>query len=486
MQNLAAIQHYKRPVERPFTKSERPRTTILFGGLTYTHDCLLEAALKGMGYNAKCLPVPDNNSLFVGKEYGNRGQCNPTYYTVGNLIKYLKRQQECGIEDIEERYVFLTAGSCGPCRFGMYEAEYRKALRDAGFPDFRVLLFQQNDDFNQEMESGIEFTPPLFIILLKTIIAGDMLNELGYKIRPYEVVPGETDMRLKEAREILYNTLKEKRPLYKALRTVNRLFSSIRVDYSRIKPKVKITGEFWAMTTEGEGNYELHRWLESEGAEVIAEPISTWVEYVFWEHTQRAKDRMGIKRGSISSIIKLGIAKLSFSLYYNSYRSMLSFRPDPLPSQNKIARLARNYFNPHISGGESHMEIGKHIMSFREKKAHMVVSVKPFGCMPSTQSDGVQAKVTTDLKDSLFISIETSGDGEVNVKSRVQMKLYEAKERARQEVGTLLNRYGVSMKEVEEYSKRRPSYGMSRLPHHLTSTAGNFIHMKARDIINQK
>ena len=24
-----------------------------------------------------------------GKEFGNRGQCNPTYFTVGNLVKYL-------------------------------------------------------------------------------------------------------------------------------------------------------------------------------------------------------------------------------------------------------------------------------------------------------------------------------------------------------------------------------------------------------------
>ena len=46
-------------------------------------------------------------------------------------------------EDIVENYVFLTAGACGPCRFGMYVTEYRKALRDAGFDGFRVLLFQQ-------------------------------------------------------------------------------------------------------------------------------------------------------------------------------------------------------------------------------------------------------------------------------------------------------------------------------------------------------
>jgi len=42
--------------------------------------------------------------------------------------------------------VFFTAGACGPCRFGMYEAEYRLALRNAGFDGFRVLLFQQSGE----------------------------------------------------------------------------------------------------------------------------------------------------------------------------------------------------------------------------------------------------------------------------------------------------------------------------------------------------
>jgi len=482
MQRLASVQHYKRPYERPFTKEERHHTTILFGGLTYTHDYLLEGALKGLGYRAKSLPVPDNHSLSLGREFGNRGQCNPTYYTVGNLIKYLKNLEREGEKEIENRYVFFTAGSCGPCRFGMYEAEYRKALRDAGFPDFRVLLFQQRNGLNQGEESGLELNPTFFITVLKTIMVGDMINELGYKIRPYEVIPGDTDRCIEEARKILYETLQNKGKIFKALRKINKIFSSIKVDYSRVKPKVKITGEFWAMTTEGEGNYELQRWLESEGAEVITEPVSNWIQYMIWEGRQYVVERKGIRKGYAQTLFQLRLADAVFKLYYNTYRSFLRLRPDPLPCQDRIAEYARDYYNTHISGGESYMEIGKHIMSYLEKKAHLVVSVKPFGCMPSTQSDGVQAKVVTDLGDSLFVSIETSGDSEVNVKSRVQMKLYEAKERVREEVATVLNSHGLDMRQIEEYSKKHPLSAMTRLPHHVISTAGNYIHRYAREI----
>ena len=53
----------------------------------------------------------------------------------------------------------------------------------------------------------------------------------------------------------------------------------------------------------------------------------------------------------------------------------------------------------------------------------MVLALKPFGCMPSSQSDGVQSAVINKYKDMIFLPIETSGEGEVNAHSRVQMAL---------------------------------------------------------------
>ena len=53
------------------------------------HDYLVKGALQGFGYRVMHMDCPDTESLRYGKEFGNRGQCNPTYFTVGNLFKYL-------------------------------------------------------------------------------------------------------------------------------------------------------------------------------------------------------------------------------------------------------------------------------------------------------------------------------------------------------------------------------------------------------------
>src|SRR3989338_592974 len=112
--------HFHKPVERPFTKAERGKTTLLFGGLTWKHEKLVHASFEGLGYNTEVIPTPDVAAFQLGKEYGNNGQCNPTYFTVGNLVQDLQRLEEKGLtkKEIIDRYIFLTAGACGPCRFG--------------------------------------------------------------------------------------------------------------------------------------------------------------------------------------------------------------------------------------------------------------------------------------------------------------------------------------------------------------------------------
>src|SRR3954447_8899425 len=199
-------------IDPQFKKSERASTTLLVSGLTAAHDYLVRAALEGIGYNVEVIEAPTYDALRYGKEFGNRGQCNPTYFTVGNLVKFLtERGQRDGLSQAEmvKKYVFLTAGACGPCRFGMYATEYRKALRDAGFDGFRVMLFQQKGGLKQATgdEVGLEMSPKFFLGLLTAIIAGDVINGMGYRMRPYEIEAGATDRALEATRKYVHGAL---------------------------------------------------------------------------------------------------------------------------------------------------------------------------------------------------------------------------------------------------------------------------------------
>ena len=487
--------------EADFTRSERDHVTLLLGGLTLAQDFLLQGALGHLGYRVRCLDVPDDDALRVGKEYGNRAQCNPTYFTVGNLVQFLIRlRDEDGLStrEIIDRYVFITAGACGPCRFGMYATEYRKALRDAGFDGFRVMLFQQQGGLSQATgeESGLEMNPAFFVAIIKAIIAGDVLNGIGYRIRPYEVVPGSTDTALEEAKRICHDAFAEGRSIVRALLRCRKLFRAIEVDRTRIKPKVAVIGEFWAMTTEGDGNYRLQRFLEKEGAEVDVQFVTAWLLYSIWEVRFDTDMRSGLRgeddaKNGLAGMGETGAFKLKASLWaadralraiFQTFAHAVGFTGYHLPNMDEIARVAAPYYDNDLRGGEGHMEVGKLILNVAHSKATMTLSVKPFGCMPSSAvSDGVQSLITERYPGTIFCPVETSGDGAVNFQSRVQLYLFKAQEAARKEVQEILDGSGLDLDGVRSAvaRSRRLRSPLHQPVHKGTCTAADVAHAVA-------
>ena len=482
------VKHYRRPAERSFLRSQRESTTVLFGGLTWKHERLIQASAKALGYHFKPLPVPSVSAFQTGKEFGNNGQCNPTYFTVGNLVEYLQNLQAQGKshEEICSRYIFLTAGACGPCRFGMYEAEYRLALENAGFADFRVLLFQQKGGIRQsDSNTGLAINAPFLLGLLNAFVLGDMLNELAYQIRPYELNPGETNRVLKTSIEQIASHIEMTQvlstPFFKpwvhyltdrsTLKVLNKCYQQFRqipVNPLQVKPVVKVTGEFWAQTTEGDGNYRMFEFLEAEGAQVLVEPIGTWITYMLHQSKQKLRDRQNISKPylflkNLQSLFILTLAEKLFSRHWNRCRKALGNAPHPLLNQYHLQKLGHPYYHSRAQGGEGHLEVAKNIYYSQNNMAHMVLSLKPFGCMPSTQSDGVQSAVVNAYPEMIFLPVETSGEGEINARSRVQMSLSEASDKAHTEFTLIKNQCHHSFEEIQAYLKDRPELNQTVL-----------------------
>ena len=236
-----------------------------------------------------------------------------------------------------------------------------------------------------------------------------------------------------------------------------------------MKPTVKITGEFWAQTTEGDGNFNMFPFLEREGAQVMVEPIATWIMYMLHQAKSVNEDQKGINvykeadaketlldkfkllKDYNSSKATITIAEKIFEREYNRYRKAFGNMPHELVDQKVLKDLAHDFYHSRVEGGEGHLEVGKSIYYTVNDLSHMILSLKPFGCMPSTQSDGVQSAVTSRYKDMIFLPIETSGEGDVNAHSRVQMALGEAKAKAKMEFKECLDKTGYSLDEIKAY-----------------------------------
>lgn len=542
-----ARPHFRRPVEHPYRADERGRTTVLIGGLTWRHHALAKAVFESCGHRCEVLPPPNLEAFQLGKDNCNNGECNPTYFTVGSLIQFLRRLQATGMsaQEITNRFVHFTVGSCGPCRHGMYEAEYRFALRNAGFEGFRIpLLAQSKGLFNQEGDPGLEYTLDFTIWGFSALMLADVLSDMLYQIRPYEVNAGETDRVFAECVERLAGFLRDRRsyevldgagrwlalPLSlhpgvkDAVRATAKLWEHfwspalvaalgecrdrigrIEVDRTRVKPVVKITGEFYSQTTESLGNYHMFAFLEGEGAQALVESVACWVTYLLhqagahwrsrkglsgpfedprpWEAGKRLVNRLHFEWWSL--LFRL-TDRLYVRLYARLVRRLGGLAHELLPHA-EIARLAHPFYNTLIRGGEGHQEVGKNIYYTRHGLCHMVLSLKPFGCMPSQLSDGVQSAVVNRHPEMVFLPVETSGDGEVHAHSRVQMALSEAKARARAEFDLALASTGKTLEQIRAYAAVHTELrsALYRVPHrpHVAGVAASFV-LHVSDLID--
>jgi predicted nucleotide-binding protein (sugar kinase/HSP70/actin superfamily) len=501
-------EHWRDDNPSTFVASQRAHTTILISGLTMAHDLFLQGGLRGIGYKVEAIDCPDNAALQFGKEFGNRGQCNPTYFTVGNLVKYLtflRDEKKIPTQDIVNNYLFVTAGACGPCRFGTYVTEYRKALRDSGFDGFRVLLFQQQGGLKQATgeAQGLEMNPKFFITLLGAIMIGDALNALTYRIRPYEVEKGATNIALEKSKQQIHDALAKPSVLgiLNALIQTRRNMMNVKVDRTIAKPKVSIIGEFWAMTTEGDGNYGLQKFLEQEGAECDIQLVTAWILFMIWEQRWDTELRQSLRgedksrKGLVGvdarkKVIMLAVAEKVVRGAFWSLSQVLGLHDYHLTDMNMLSDVSKDFYNSHIRGGEAHMEVGKLIVNVMKNKATMTLSVKPFGCMPSSGvSDGVQSFITEKFPQAIFCPIETNGDGAVNVYSRVQMMLFKARMAAKAELDQRLAEKGLSIEEVKAYLKTKIWRGSSLFyPRHdkSASMAASVVEHVADDLMKHR
>jgi hypothetical protein len=227
------------------------------------------------------------------------------------------------------------------------------------------------------------------------------------------------------------------------------------------------------------------------------EPIGTWIMYMIHQVIQKYKDQKGLEEGAVlpplwkvgtrakiefgfrQKVAKLKLAEAIFKSEYHKIVNALGGVAHHLADQYELQRIGHPFYNSRAGGGEGHLEVAKNIYYSNKDLAHMVLSLKPFGCMPSTQSDGAQSAVVSNYKDMIYLPVETSGEGEINAHSRVQMALGEAKNKAKKEFAETLEKTGLTLDACKAWVEAHPETKrpMYHVPHAkgIVGGAANFV-----------
>lgn len=425
-------------------KKDKKKVTILYNMIEENKSYFLQAYFERAGYKYRDLGNHTKADFLSGREWGTRMQCNPVYFTTGSVIGALKNLEKEGLskKEIVENFVFLGGGGqCGPCRYGMYPEEYMKVVDAAGFEGFRILIFNSDIIQDPPMPKNAAFRFSIFfkIHFAISFILGDFIHIAECAIRPYAKDKKAAMETIEECRKMLLAAFKSPLFLIKlplALRKAGKMLAKIEKEDKKI-PLIFVTGEIFANLAHGDGNYDLRRFIADEGCEVLPGMFTQrgiyegWSKnYRYYEHLKYAKNdrekkfcKNYIKRQNFSNAF---VKKAYYFLDFFFNQKQFGGRGE-VHDLEELAKLGHDYYHTSIFGGEGNLEVAEAV--YYHDKVDGFISVKPFGCMPSSGvSDGVQSKIVAMYPNLNFLSIETSGDNEVNILSRVSMMLFKAKQ----------------------------------------------------------
>src|SRR5919202_580067 len=99
----SAAEPYRAYKPRPFTRDERDKVTVLFGGLHWRAERVIQGAVESLGYRTQVLPTATRDDLLTGREVADIGQCCPTSFTTGNLANFLCGEaRKIGAEEVAQ------------------------------------------------------------------------------------------------------------------------------------------------------------------------------------------------------------------------------------------------------------------------------------------------------------------------------------------------------------------------------------------------
>jgi predicted nucleotide-binding protein (sugar kinase/HSP70/actin superfamily) len=374
---------------------------------------LLAAVFRGFGINAKIMDT--YKGLDLGMEYTSGKECYPCQITMGDILYYMKEEAKLLGDDFDpEDYIYFMPEADGPCRFGMYN-KYQRIVLDS-FPELSRLKIGSLSTEDGYSLAGIiddNSVRDLRKASFFSLVIGDILDRLLWRIRPYEKEPGLTDDFIERSMHLMEETLERLGPAKNFNKILDKLEEIIEEGKRIIdpgvppKPLIGIVGEIY-LRTHVHANQDVIRVLEGYGAEVVNASIAEWVNYISYDGLRVAKTgfRLALRQFRLGPMKKYLKDIISFGgdLYYQEFRQKKIYKRVrsliDLEEDHRVGHLEEILMEEDLLdfdvGTEACLSIPG-IMEYAREGYNGVVNVYPFTCMPSTITSAVVGPLMNEL-----------------------------------------------------------------------------------------
>lgn len=402
------------PERHIFTKEMKNNHVLLCPQMSPIHFEVLEAGFRSEGYDAVLLPKVEREDIEVGLKYVNNDACYPSIIVIGQLIRALKS----GEYDPKNTTVLMSQTG-GGCRATNYIGLLRKALHESGFSEVPVLSLSLQ---GIEENPGFRLTPRLLKKAIMSVIYGDLLMRLLYRVRPYEKVPGSANLLLNKWLNICKKdvTCPKNESFNENVCRMVEEFDRFEITDVK-KPRVGVVGEILVKYHPAANNHVVSL-LESEGAEAVVPDMLDFFLY-------SVHDGIFRRRYLAGSLGYMMISKAAISYLEYFRRSMkkaldLSQRFEAPKTIYDLAEKVKGILSWGHHTGEGWF-LTAEMIELIEMGVPNIVCVQPFGCLPNhVTGKGMLKALKKNYPEANIVAIDYDpGASEVNQLNRIKLML---------------------------------------------------------------
>lgn len=375
---------------------------------------LLAATFRHNGYNASTAMPPGEKEIKTGRTYSFCKECLPLTLTIGTLMNYIKERKN---ED--DIIVYFMPETSGPCRFGQYNVLMKDIIEKNQIRNVTLLSLSSENSY---AGMGTPFTLRAWYSAIITDVMDEIKSSIMVlakdKTKAMEIY-GEVARDIEKSIE-----LEKWRDIKKTFKKCAEKLAEIeRIKDIHDVPKVALVGEIYVRRDDFSRQNIVGK-LAEKGIITRVAPITEWFYYTDY----LVKHRLS-KKSTFKERIKIfitGFFKSSFEKTIKEIFKATDLYEMRMIDVERMIRNVEDIISPNLTG-EAILTVGTAITEVAEE-SDGIISVSPFGCMPSRIAEAVINGKMNEIKESIaedkdfvkkvmehypslpFLNIETDGN----------------------------------------------------------------------------
>ncbi|MFP4162337.1 MAG: acyl-CoA dehydratase activase [Chitinispirillaceae bacterium] len=356
-----------------------PKVELLIPSMGRYGSEAAAAVFRNMGIDARALPIADKDVLNLGRKNTSCKECLPYIVTTGSYLNYLQNRK-----DKDRISLFFMATGGGPCRLGQYGRSVGQLIENHQIPNAAVLTMTDENGYAGMGSRNL-------LKAWQGIVVSDVFADIRSML---SVAAADREKAL----EILEQCWAEMISYFegKLSTRVSTLLSIIAKRISEIPLKVKpsdipvisLIGEIFVRRDEF-SRKNIVDYLEKRGFMVRVAPVS---EYLCYSNFV-LNSKLGEREFEFKDQFKIKITSQLQEWWERRIKSILAesgLYHFEMIEVEKTIHSATHLVNVNFRG-EAILTVGLGLREILDDSCG-VISIGPFGCMPSRVAESILKK----------------------------------------------------------------------------------------------